>query len=244
MLTNWTMTKILKLIEFPSTTKEYNFNQFSCINSKPSLQVGCENLLRFEINLPLYYSMCNPKKVIETIEDTAKSREPFDWVYQGRYMGQFVINNVSKSLNRVLKDTILFAEVTFSLLENPLPDEFLDQYETTVDLSNLTQYSSTSEALSAIVPTVKDTVLENFSSMLNSALNSDSLSDTAKNLGTSIVNEIVSDTFDVANLYDTVSNYASSLSNSALDDIDVTALSDFVTSIPDKLLDVSIRSGL
>lgn len=239
----WTMLKILKMAENITERKEYVYNKMPCINSKPCLQRGNENLLEYEISLPLHHQFCNPRKVIETVEECAKNGDIIDWVYQKKYMGQFVVTYFENSLTRVLRGTIIYAEIKFTLLEVPLDSEFNEQGEED-SLDEIEQYSENSSKLQEFRQTVQASLVENVKENILTACVSTSLSDTAKELVTSVANGVISDLsgVNITDIYNTAQNYMTSITNSGiLNANDAEEAVKTIAAIPNLLVEGALR---
>ncbi|MCD7780406.1 MAG: phage tail protein [Candidatus Gastranaerophilales bacterium] len=244
MFSEWTITKILNRVQVLSTIKEYNFNKLNCINSKPLLQAGNENLIEYKCFLPLHCNFCNPQNVIERLEDYAQTREPIDWVWNSEYMGMFVIDSIEKSVQNQIKGNIIYAELNFNLLEYPVDDNFLDQLTEEVDLSDVEQYTSSSNKFTAFAQTVKDSVVSNMQEAVTGSLLSDNLSTAAQSLLSTITDDICSDLsgFSITEIYNKADNYVDIISgSSSLTTSDITSLVSQVSSIPDLVLNSALR---
>ncbi len=245
MLEEWTIIKLLNRVQVLSVTKNYVFNKQNRINSKPVLQTGTENLKEFRCFLPLHCNFCNPQKALKLIENCAKSRKILDWVYNGTYLGTYVIDSVSKNIKNQIKDIIIYAEVTFNLLEYPYDDEFCDQINAEIDLSEFEQYTSSSNKYTQFTTTIKDSIVTNMQEAVSSSLVSASLSDTGKEFLTSACSNIINDLTagSITEIYTKSENYSDIISSSTvLSTSDKTILAGLIEAIPQTIIDSALRS--
>lgn len=240
------LTKILNKVQVLSTNKEYKYNKMECINSKPALQAGNENLTEYGILLQLHCMICNPKKIIEKIENYAASRQPFDWIYNGKYMGEFVIDSIEKNIEKQIKDLIVYAELTINLLENPTNKEFQEQINGKVDLSEFLQYEESSNFLKDFDNDIKTNIFTTIKNNIINGLETDNLSDVTKNFINTISSRIVADieNGNITEIYDTVSQYQDVVENSkVLSSSEIEKLTKQINLIPNLMLDTVLRSG-
>ena len=116
---NLTFNQILSRTENLEYSKEYRYNEQNGIGTKPSISAGGENLKRFPLTVKLHYSFCNPKKIIEEIEQKASDREIINYFVLEDYVGDYVIANFNVILTQTLKNVVIYAEVGIELLEQP-----------------------------------------------------------------------------------------------------------------------------
>ena len=245
MFEKWNMLKILNMIEAPSTKKEYTYNQMPCINSKPALQRGNENLLEYAVFLPLHFSFCNPKKVIETIKKCALNGDKIDWVYQKQYMGQFVINSVEKTLTKALKGTIIYAELNFNLLEVPPDPDFKAEGKGSM-IDETKAVSEKHPKIKELAAKVRVSAVESFKENVNTALLNTSLTDMGKELVRTVSNSVATDLtgVNVGDLYNTVGAYADAVKNNDnLSPAEALNVAQSIRAIPELMLDGSLRGG-
>lgn len=245
MFEKWNMLKILNMIEAPSSKKEYTYNQMPCINSKPTLQRGNENLLEFAVFLPLHFSFCNPKKVIETIEKFALEGDITDWVYQKQYMGQFTVNSVEKTLTKVLKGTVIYAEVNFNLLEVPPDPNFKPEGEAAL-IDETKAVGEKHPKIKELTAKAKISAVESFKENISTALLNTSLTDMGKELVRTVSNSVVNDLtgVNVGDLYNTVGAYADAVKNNDnLSPAEAFNVAQSIRAIPELMLDGSLRGG-
>lgn len=244
-IAKWNITKILQRAQIVSTNYIYKYNQMPCINSKPVLQVGNEELLSYKINIPLHFSFCNPKSILKTLKEQAETKEPFDWIYQKEYKGSFIIENIEENIEKQVNDVILYANISLNLLEYPTDEEYKEQKENKVDLEKYEQYSEDSSKLKNFAKTIKNSITNNLKdAILNPTLSTD-LSQRAKEIYSSVANGVISDISNdnLIDIYNTVSNISNSIKNNqSLDFSDIENLKDAINSIPESILSAGLRS--
>ena len=189
---NYELIKILNRVQGYSVRKQYTYNQMEGINTKPALQRGGENLLEYNLTLPLHINFCNPEEWINIIKSQAKSGNAFDWVYNGKYMGQFVIDSVEENIIQRINNIIVYAELTFNLLENPVDTVFKEQITNNQELS-AEQYPENSNKVKTFLNNAKETVKNNLKDAVATSLVSDNLADAAKEIVSSSFEEIIND---------------------------------------------------
>lgn len=242
----WTLTKIFNRIQVLNTKKTYSYNFMDRINSKPAIQAGNENLIEYNCFLPLHFQFCNPKKIIEMIEKYAESRQPFEWIYQGEYKGSFLITSIEKIIKNQIKGIILYAEITFNLLENPQEEDFLQQKTGTAVLDEYEQYDSNSSRFKEFSLNVKNSVMETMKEAVNTAVLSDNLSDAAKEILSTVTTDVTSDLtgVNVTEIYNKAEYYADIIqNNNGLNLSDANELASAITSIPGLMLNSALRSA-
>ncbi len=233
------------MIEAPGFKKEYTYNKMPCINSKPRLQRGNENLLEFSVFLPLHHSFCNPKKVIETVEQCALEGDVIDWVYQKEYQGQFTVTAIEKTLTRALKGTIIYAEINFNLLEVPIDPDFKPEGKTGL-IDETKAVGENNSKIKELAAKAKVSAVESFKENINTALLNTSLSDMGKELVRTVSNSVVKDIsgVDVGDLYNTVGAYADAVKNNGnLSPAEALNVAQSIRAIPKLMLDGSLRGG-
>ena len=247
MLSEWTMTKLLNTAEVITTGKEYSYNKTDLINSKPALQTGNENLIEYPIALKLHISFCNPEKVIEMIEKYAQSRDVFEWVFYGKYMGEFFINSFQKKIITHFKGTIIYAEVNINLIENPDTKEFEEQKNNEVDLSDFEQHSENSSKLKDFAKKVKDSAIKNLKQTIIEGNISDNLSDAAKEVFSSVSNSVIQETIDknISDIYSVTSNILENLNGtSTLNVSELEEICDLIKKMPDNIIKTAVGGVL
>lgn len=245
-INQWTLTKVLNRAQITPKTKNYNYNKMPCTNSKPALQAGNKNLEEYKASIDLHYSFCNPKKIIELIYDKASSREPFDWLYNKEYKGCFVINEITQTQIKQLKDVILYAKIEFNFIEFPVDDEYKDQIENSNNLDEYSKYSENSSKLKDFGTTVKNSIVENIKDTISNAPLSDNLSDRAKEIFESVKLKVISDiaSDSIINIYENVNSITKNISSeNSLNFSDIQNLNEAIQSIPDLMLDSALRRG-
>ncbi len=238
----WSISKILKQSQIKNSTKTYTYNQQERINSKPILQAGSENLREYPLFLQLHSQFCDPKEIIKTIEDYAASRESIEWVKDNDYMGSFVISSIDKLIKNEIKGNIIYAEVSFTLLENPVEIE-----QQITDLDKYDKYSENSNKFKDFGLKIKDSITENIKETIESGIISDNLSDSAKEILSSITNGVLNDISDgkITEIYNTCNNYADIIENDRnLNFSDLKELTEIITSIPDLMLNSAMRKAV
>lgn len=242
LFSEWSISKILKQAQIQNSTKTYTYNQMDRINSKPALQSGSENLREYPLFLQLHRQLCDPKEIIKTIEDYAASREAVEWVKDNEYMGSFVISSIDKLIKNEVKGTIIYAEVSFTLLENPVEIE-----QQKVDLDKYDKYGETSNKFKDFGLKVKNSITENIKETITSGTISDNLSDSAKEILSSVTNGVLNDIAGgkITEIYNTCNNYADIIENDKnLNFSDVKELAAAITSIPDLMLNSAMRKAV
>lgn len=242
----WTITKIINRAQLTPVKKVYAYNKMACINSKPALQAGNENLEEYSARLQLHYSFCNPKKIIETIEKQAQSREAFDLVHNKEYRGLFVIDSVEKIKTTQIKDVVLYAEIVFNLLEFPFDEEYKEQLNEVPELGNLAQYGENSNRVLDFAKKVKNSVVENLQDTVMNAPLSDNLGDRAREIFESVKSGVMADIGrgDVSGIYGSLDNILNNLSQGGIADInysDLEVLKESVSSLGDIVLNAGFR---
>lgn len=240
------LIKILNKVQVLSTNKEYKYNKMECINSKPALQAGNENLSEYKILLQLHCMVCNIKKIIEKIENYATSRQSFDWINNGKYMGEFVIDSIEKNINKQIKDIIVYAELTINLLENPTDKEFKEQISGKTDLSKILQYEETSNVLNDFEKDIKTNILENITHNIINGITAENMSDTAKNFLETVSFNVAKNINDgkIIDIYNAVYDYQKLIQNSkVLSKTDIENLSEQIKLMPEIMLNTVLRSG-
>lgn len=116
---NLTFNQILARTENHEYSKEYTYNEQAGIGGKPSIVAGGVNLKRFPLTVKLHYSFCNPKKIIDEIEQKAENREIINYFFLDEYVGDYVIEKFNVNLTQIYKDMIIYAEIGIDLVENP-----------------------------------------------------------------------------------------------------------------------------
>lgn len=247
MLSEWTLTKILDRVEISQNKRNFTFNKQERINSKPVLQAGNENLAEYNCTLQLHVQFCNPKTIINMLENRAESREPIEWIYKKEYKGMFVIDSLEKTVIKQIKDTILYAELNFNLLEFPQDEDFEQQITGEADLSNVEQYSSKSNKIKDFAKKVKDSVSENLKETVMSGTISDNLSDSAKEIFSTVAGDVVNDITggNITAIYNIAQSYADKIEgSSSFGFSDVKELIAAITSIPDMVMNTALRGDI
>ena len=242
LFSEWSISKILKQAQIKNITKTYTYNQQDRINSQPVLQEGSENLREYPLFLQLHRQFCNPKEIIKTIEDYAASREAVEWVKDNEYMGSFVISSIDKLIKNEVKGIIIYAEVSFTLLENPVEIE-----QQKIDLDKYDKYSENSNKFKDFGLKVKDSITENIKETITSGTISDKLSDSAKEILSSVTNGVLNDISagKITEIYNTCNNYTDIIENDKnLNFSDVKELAAAITSIPDLMLNSAMRKAV
>lgn len=240
------LIKIFNKVQVLSSNKEYIYNKMECINSKPVLQAGNENLLEYRVLLQLHCRVSNPKKIIETIENYAAKREPFDWIYNGKYMGEFVIDNVEKNIKKQEQDLIVYAELTVNLLENPTNKDFQEQMPGDADLSQYVQYYETSNIFKDFEKEIQKKVVENIKNNIINTTITDNISATSQNFVNTVSCKILDEISEgnITDIFDTVAGYKKIIDNSdSLILSEKEKITNIINKIPEKMLDASVRSG-
>ena len=217
MNSEWTITSILNRLEDLTARQVYKYNKQECINSKPSLSAGNEELKEYDCNLKLHASFCNPSRVIDLLKKRQESREPFEWLYRGAYKGSFVIENFEEREISRIKDVLIAAEISFTLLENPLTEDFQQQITGAADFSGYEQFSDNSNRLKEFAASVKNSITENLKETIANAALSENISDAAKEIFENVKNGVINDieSGSIANIYDTARNYAEKINRAA-----------------------------
>lgn len=246
MYSDWTLTKLLNRVSKFSTTKTHTYNKMACINSKPVLQKGNENLLEYKLSLPLHINFCNPKKMIELIEKKANEDEPIEWIYNGEYMGTFVIDEVSKSIENQIKGVIIYAVVNLNLLEVPQSKEYEAQKKEDVDLSEYEQYDETSDIMQNFSTEVKQSIKENMKNAVLTGIYSGNLTDASKELFNNVALSVANDIGQgaIVDMYANVKKYTDAITNnSPLSIQDTKNLAYQISNIPNLVLNSALRKG-
>lgn len=247
LLINYELNKMINRVQELSTKKEYTYNKMECINSKPALQAGNENLIEYNIKLPLHINFCDVEEWISIIEQQAQSREPFDWIYHGKYMGLFLIDSVEKSYQNRINDIVIYAEVSFNLLEVPVYEEFLEQIPLEIDLSEIEQYEENSNKFKSFAQKVKDAVVNSVKDAVATSFVSDNLTEASKEILSSSFEAIVGDfknSNDITSIYTRVTELAKHINqNKAVDLADILTVNEIIKEIPLKALNASLRQG-
>ncbi|MBQ2872315.1 phage tail protein [bacterium] len=247
MFAEWTLTKILSRVEISPVRKNYNFNKQERINTKPVLQAGNENLEEYACKLQLHVQFCNPRKIISLLEERAKSREPIEWIYNKEYKGLFVIDSIEKTVIKQIKNTILYAEINFNMVEFPQDEEFQQQKQGEADLSEVEQYSSTSNKLKDFAKKTKDSIVENLKETVVTSTISGNLSDAAKEIYSTVTEGVIKDIAgaNITEMYNTAKYYADIVEqNSTLSFSDVQTLISAISSIPDLMINSALRGSI
>ena len=247
MITEWTLTKILDRVEISQEQRNFNFNKQERINSKPVLQSGNENLQEYNCTLQLHVQFCNPKTIINILENRAESREPIEWIYKKEYKGMFVIDSLEKTVIKQIKDTVLYAEVNFNMIEYPQEEDFEQQIQGEADLSDIEKYSSKSNKLKDFAKKVKESVTKNLKETVMSGTISDNLSDSAKEIFSTVASDVVSDITggNITAIYNTVQSYADKIEDiSSFTFSDINELITAVASIPDTVMNTALRGNI
>ncbi|MGN0014953.1 MAG: hypothetical protein ACI37T_05990 [Candidatus Gastranaerophilaceae bacterium] len=240
------LIKILNKVQILTTSKEYIYNKMECINSKPVLQAGNENLTEYRVLLQLHCRTSNPNKIIEKIEDYASKRKPFDWIYNGKYMGEYVIDNVEKNIEKQIKDLIIYAELTVNLLENPQEQEFQEQIIEEPDLTDFVQFDEASNVLKEFDTNINTVIFENIKTNIVNGISLENLSSAAQDFLNTLSDKVISDISDgkITDIYNTVSDYQNTLENSlVLSSSEVENVKNLINTIPELMLETGIRSG-
>ncbi len=80
-------------------TKSYNYAEHQRIENKPKLQYTGETLRSINIKLNFHNGFCNPKTETEKIKKLADTHKPQAFILgNGEYLGQFVIEEISSSI--------------------------------------------------------------------------------------------------------------------------------------------------
>lgn len=240
----WTLSRILNRVQILSTDSIYSYNKLERINSKPLLQAGSENLREYNVSLQLHSSFCNPKEIIQLIEDQAASRTPFNWNYNSEYMGTFVIDSIKKVIQNQVKGFIIYAEVIFNLLESPDDEEFKEQLNNKPEIDEAELYGAESNKFKDFTSKVKSSITQNMNNAVATSLVSDNLSDAAKELLSEITSAVIKDTsgVNISELYNKADYWADKVrSNSSLELSDIEVLYQAVKSIPDIMLLNTLR---
>ncbi len=241
----WTLTKILNRAVILSTKHVYSYNKMSCINSKPNLQQGNEDLLEYSINLPLHISFCDPKEIINILIKQAESREPIEWIYHSEYKGDYVISEVEETIENQINNIVISAQVTFNLIEVPADKEFKEQEEGKANLDKYEQYSQNSNKFKDFLKTTSDSIKQNAIEALNEPTLSDNLSQRAQEIFATIKTGVISDITNnnVINLFDNLNSITDRLTtDKTLDFSELEELKEAVNSLPSVFLDSALRS--
>lgn len=240
------LIKILNKVQILSTNKEYNYNKMECINSKPALQAGNENLIEYRTLLQLHCMNCKPENIIKKIENYAENREPFDWIYNGKYMGEFVIDSIEKNIEKQIKDVIIYAELTVNLLENQTDKEFKEQIIGNTDLSGFLQYEENSTILKDFENDIKTNITDSITNNIINGIATNNMSETAINFLKMASNKIAKDIKNgkITDIYNTVYDYKNIIQNSTtLSKTDTDNLAEQINSIPEIMLNTCLRSS-
>ena len=244
---NYELLKILSRVQNYTVKKEYTYNEMDGINSKPAIQRGGENLLEYTLKVPLHINFCNPEEWISIVKNQAKTGEPFDWVYNGKYMGQFVISTVEENICNRIKEIIIYAELTVTLLENPVDAEFKEQDESSVSgVQETEQYSDNSNKFKKFLKNSKETIKNNIKEAVATSLVSDNLSDAAKELTASSFEAIIKDasggnvTSIFKNTYDLAQRF---MDNRKLDLSDLREINNMLNNTPKNMISAALRKG-
>ena len=240
------LINILNRAVLEPSNKKYNYNQMFSINSKSALQAGGEELFEYSLNLILHYSLCNPQKSIDIINEFAQNREPFEWIYNGKYMGDFVVNEVEQNLIQTVNGDIWHAELRINLLESPLDNEYKEQKQTEVDLSQYEQFSENSNKIQEIKEKMKLKVKESIKQAITSQTLSGDLSDRAKEILSGATSSILSDISggNVSDIYSKISSIKNNIQNTqSLDYDDLISIKQSLDRIPESMIATVLRSG-
>lgn len=245
-INQWTLTKIINRAELTPVKRVFTYNKMACINSKPALQAGSENLEEYSARLQLHCSFCNPKKIVETIEKQAQSREAFDLVHNKEYKGVFVIDSVDMPKTVRVKDVILYCEIVFNLLEFPVSKEYKEQLENTPDLGNVAQYGEKSSRVLEFAKKVKNSITDNLQDTIMNAPLSPKLGDRAREIFESVKSGVMADIGrgDISGIYGSLDNIADNLSRGGISNVDYSdleVLKESVLSLGDFVLNAGVR---
>lgn len=243
---NYKLTKLLNRVQVLSTAKKYAYNKMDGINSKPDLQQGNENLLEYSVNLPLHIYFCDIEESISIIEDAAKSRTSFDWVYQGSYMGQFVIDSVEKTIQNRAGSIVIYAELTFNLLEVPADGLFREQIAENADISGVEKYSETSNKVKSFVKKAKEIIVSDIKESISNGVVSDNLPDAAKELASNAAGAILRDINNgsITDIYSKTRQIVSNITTSGnINLTDIKLAAEVISDIPKNVIKTALRRG-
>lgn len=239
------LIKIFNRVRILSTNKIYKYNKQQGINSKPSLQRGNENLTEYKVDIQLHCMFCNPVKMIEKIDEYAKNRKSFDWIYHGKYMGDFVIDSVEKSIEQQIKENIIYARLRVNLVENPIDKTFKEQLIGQADISKYIQFDINSTVIQDFDKGIQNSILENIK---NEILKNETegISDKARQYINYIREEIIQDITkgDISNIYNRIWNYSEIVEKSNTFKVEESKeIEQEINKIPDAMLNSCLRNG-
>lgn len=242
MFTEWTINTILNRLEDLTVKQVFKYNKQECINSKPALQAGNEELKEYNCMLQLHASFCNPKKVIDILKKRQESREAFEWIYRGEYKGSYVIESLEEQEVTRVKDLLIFARVNFNLIEVPQSLEFEQQKTGTVDLSKFEQFGENSNRLKDFAVQIKETTVENLKNSVMNLVLSENVSDSAFEILEQIKNGVINviENGNIADIYSNMQKYSEIVQRGNIETSDIRVLIGAITSIPQKMLRVSV----
>ncbi|MGN0015433.1 MAG: phage tail protein [Candidatus Gastranaerophilaceae bacterium] len=222
---NLTFNQILARTENLEYSKEYHYNEQAGIGSKPSITAGGENLKRFPLTVKLHITFCNPKKIIEEIEQKAADREIINYFLLNEYIGDYVIEKFNVNLTQTYKDMVIYAEIGIDLLENP---ESITKFEERTKTTPVINDIVTADDNVQIVTTGEKTIAEK-------------LKDNGKKLNTFLKNQ--SETIK-NNIFSNVITAVKTGDIQGLSDIGVQTLNTIKTVIFDEIKDAGITKAV
>lgn len=245
MNAEWTINTILNRIEDLTVSQVYKYNKQECINSKPSLQSGNEELKEYNCELKLHADFCNPKRIIDILKKQQESREAFEWIYRGEYKGSFVIERLEEQEISRLKDVLIFAKINFNLIEIPQELEFEQQKTGEADLSQYEQFSENSNRLKDFALQAKNLVTENLKNTVMNIALSENLSDSAIEIFEQVKNGVINniENGNIADIYSDIQNYSNIIERSNVETSDLKVLLTSINSIPQNILHSALIGG-
>ncbi len=163
-----TLLQILNRTENIGCTKEYTYNEQAGIGGKPSIVAGGENLRRFSLTIKLHSSFCNPKKIIDDIEQKAENREIINYFQLDEYIGDFVIERFNKNIVQTYKDMIIYAEIGIDIVEHTDSiTYFEEQTKTTPVTENIVSSDDNMQILTTNTKTVAEKLKSSSSKLAN-----------------------------------------------------------------------------
>lgn len=114
---------VMQKAEKETNSIEISYTQQKGIGAKPTLLAVGETLKTHTVPLKLHSSFCDPKKIIQELENIAKNREAFLYFQGESYAGCYIITKVQTDTISRLKDKIICAEMSIELLEAPSEKE-------------------------------------------------------------------------------------------------------------------------